>query len=160
MQHSVTPKVKFVAGVFDVHKPYFNLDAVSKLYVDLATQEHRGFEFSLAGEIVKNFNLVVGLEVLDPKVQANGFATAPIGPRAVGQRSHLAVINMGYKLPWMPALSFDLAATSYGRSEANLTNTVSVPTAQSFDLGSRYSFNLGNAPASLRGFGLYLTVDL
>lgn len=152
VQYSVTPKVKSVVGVFDVHKPYFNLDAVSKLYVDLATQEHWGLEFSLAGEIAKNLNLVVGLELLNPKVQSNELATAPIGPPAVGQHSHLAVINMDYKLPWIPALSFDLAATSYGRSEANLTNTVAVPAAQSFDLGSRYSFNLGNTPASLRGF--------
>lgn len=151
MQVVLTPKVKFVAGVFDVNKPYFNLD-VSKRFVDLVTQEHRGFEFSLAGEIVKNFNLVVGLEVLNPKVQANVFASAPIGPRAVGQLSHLAVISMDYKWPWMPALSFDLAATSYGRSEANLTNTVAVPTAQSYDFGSRYSFKLGAIPASLREF--------
>ncbi len=129
---------------------------------------------------------MVGLEPLDPKVQANGFATASIGPRAVGQHNHFAVIDMDYKWPWMPALSFDLAATSYGRSEANLTNSVAVPTAQSYDLGSRYSFKIGAVPASLRsfilnagnsyrwnvsdsagfiatprrGFGLYLTVDL
>lgn len=147
IQYAVTPTVKLIAGVFDVRKPYFNLNA-SNEYVDLGDQEHRGFEFSLSGEIIQNLNVVAGLETLNPQVTAAG--AAPIGPRAIGQNDHLAQINVDYKLARLPAMSFDLTWYSYGRRAASLDNAAAIASTQAFDLGARYQINLHGAPASLR----------
>ena len=51
-------------------------------------------------------------------------------------------------------LSFDVTASSYGRRAANLANTLSIPSTQTVDIGSRYQFKLSNANASLRLFVL------
>ena len=185
VQYALTPKIKLIAGVFDVHKPYFNLDAAN-LYVDLGDQDHRGFEFSIAGEFIKDLNIVAGLVALNPTVTANGNSSTPIGPRAVGQNDHIAQLNIDYKFQSLPALSFHVTGNSDGRQAASLDNFIAVPSTQTIDCGARYQFNLGYAPASLhlwvqnagnsyhwmvtesggfipgprRNVGLYLTVDL
>ncbi len=185
VQYALTPKVKMIAGVFDVHKPYFNLDA-GNLYVNLGNQDHRGFEFSIAGEVFKDLNIVGGLVTLNPKVTANGSSSIAIGPRAVGQSDHVAQLNVDYKFQSVPALSFHVTGNSEGRQTASLDNSISVASTQTIDCGARYQFNLRNSPASLhlwiqnagnsyhwmvtesggfmpgprRNMGLYLTVDL
>jgi iron complex outermembrane receptor protein len=185
VQYALTPKVKMIAGVFDVHKPYFNLDA-GNLYVNLGNQDHRGFEFSIAGEFFKDLNIVGGWVTLNPKVTANGNSAIAIGPRAVGQSDHVAQLNLDYKFQSLPALSFHVTGNSEGRQTASLDNSISVAGTQTIDCGARYQFILGNSPASLhlwvqnagnsyhwmvtesggfmpgprRNMGLYLTVDL
>lgn len=148
-KYAVTPSVNLIAGVFDVHKPYFNLDAAN-YYVDLGSQSHRGYEFSIAGEIVKDLNVVAGLEVLKPEVSANGSASVPIGPLAVGQNNHLAQINVDYRFQSWHAASVDFTFYSYGRRAASLDNSVSLPSTQSVDVGARYRFEIFQAPATLR----------
>jgi len=149
IQYALTPTVKLIAGVFDVHKPYFNADAAN-VYTDLGDQRHRGLEFSLAGELVKDLNIVAGLEVLDAQVAASGAGSAPIGSHAVGQNDHLAQVNVDYKLQAWPAVSLDLTWYSYGRRAASFDNSVWIPGTRSLDLGARYRFDLFRAPASLR----------
>jgi iron complex outermembrane receptor protein len=156
VQYRLNPKIKWVAGVFEVHEPYFNLDA-SGAFVNLGDQNHRGFEFSIAGEFIKDLNIVAGIELLNPRVVTRGVSPQRLGPRAVGQGDHFAQLNIDYKLQSWPAFSIDLAVNSYGRQAANLENTVFVPGTQSLDIGSRYQFHLHTANASLRLFVLNTT---
>jgi iron complex outermembrane receptor protein len=149
LKYALSSSVNVIAGVFDVHKPYFNLDA-SNFYVDLGEQRHRGYEFSIAGEIVKDLDLVAGLEVLSAQVAADGSASVPIGPLAVGPNSHLAQINVDYRLQSWRALSIDATIYSYGRRAASLDNSVSIPGTLSVDVGGRYRLELFQAPATLR----------
>ena len=81
-------------------------------------------------------------------------APGAVGDRAVGQGDHFAQLSIDYRLQTHPAWSFDLAANSYGRRAANISNTVFIPGSQTVDLGSRYQFWLGGANASLRLFVL------
>ena len=149
LKYAVTPSVKLIAGVFDVHKPYFNLGAAN-YYVDLGSQNHRGYEFSIAGEIVPDLNVVAGLEVLNAQVAASPSASVPVGPLSVGQNKHLAQINLDYRFQWWHAVSVDATFYSYGRRPANLDNSVSLPSTQSVDVGARYRFAMFQAPATLR----------
>jgi iron complex outermembrane receptor protein len=153
IRYALTPRTKLVVGVFDVHKPYFNLDPAGA-FVSLGDQDHRGVEFSIAGEFAKDLNIVAGVELLNPKVVARTAALGAVGDRAVGQGDHFAQLSVDYKLQSHPAWSFDLTANSYGRRAANLANTVFIPSSQTVDLGSRYQFALGGANASLRLFVL------
>jgi len=149
LQYILTPTVKIVAGVFDVHKPYFNLDAENS-YVGLGEQQHRGYELSITGEVLKNLNVVAGLEVLRPQVAAGASSSVPIGPLAVGQNDHLAQINVDYRLRCRPAVSLDLSLYSYGRRAANLDNSVTIPSTRTADIGARYRLKVLQAPGTLR----------
>ena len=149
LQWALTPTLKIIAGIFEVHKPYFNLDAAN-IYVNVGEQQHRGYELSITGEVIKDLNVVAGLEVLRPQVAAGVSSSVPIGPVAVGQNNHLAQINIDYRLHSWPAVSLDLSLYSYGRRAANLDNSVSIPSTQAVDIGARYRLKVLQAPASLR----------
>src|SRR6185436_20940801 len=51
--------MKLIAGVFNVEKPYFDLDAAG-FYKELGTVEHRGVEVSLAGDPTEDLTVIVG----------------------------------------------------------------------------------------------------
>lgn len=149
IQYALTPKLKLIAGVFDVHKPYFNLNE-SNFYVDLGEQRHKGFELSIAGEVARDLNVVAGLGTLAAEVSATRAGAATIGARAIGQNTYVAQMNADYQLPAWPGISLDLTLYSYGRREANADNSVSLPGQRFIDVGARYKFTLMGASASLR----------
>jgi iron complex outermembrane receptor protein len=81
---ALTPKLKIIAGVFELQKPYFNLDR-GNLDRELGVQQARGVELSVAGEPIEHLHINVG--VLAGKVAISGpnLAAAGVGPIAVGQ---------------------------------------------------------------------------
>jgi iron complex outermembrane receptor protein len=149
LKYTLGPSVNIVAGFFDIRKPYFNLDAANS-YMNLGEQRHRGFEFSIAGEVIKNLTVVAGLELIDPRVSTGAYNSQPIGPLAVGQNTHLAQINVDYLLQSWPAVSLDLSLYSFGRRAASLDNSASLPATQSADVGVRFRAKVFQSPATLR----------
>lgn len=68
VRYQIDPKLQFVAGVFEIEKPYFNLDQ-SNLFRLLGTTSNRGAEFSLTGDLSSRLNVVSGIVLIQPKVQ-------------------------------------------------------------------------------------------
>jgi iron complex outermembrane receptor protein len=68
LRYQIEPKLQLVAGVFEIEKPYFNLDP-SNLFRLLGTTSNRGAEFSLTGDLSGQLNIVSGLVLIQPKVQ-------------------------------------------------------------------------------------------
>lgn len=141
--------VKVIAAIFDVHKPYYNLNSTNT-FVALGKQQRDGFEFSLAGEVLKNLNVVAGLATLNADITGVDTAAKGLGTRPVGLNRSLAQVNFDYRLPAAPAWSIDATYYYFGRRAANLANTVWVPATNSADLGVRYQFSIAKAPASVR----------
>ena len=72
-RYLLSSNLKLIAGLFEVNKPYFNLDEKS---VDrqLGFQRGKGFEFSIAGQITKNLTVNAGglvghVEVMGPTLK-------------------------------------------------------------------------------------------
>jgi len=141
--------LKAVVGVFDIEKPYFGLDDAN-LFGKLGEQRHRGFEFSIAGELVKGLNVVVGTMLLEPRVAGEEVATGRIGRVPVGQTERLTIANVDWQLPWLPSTSLDATLTSVDDRMASSDNQLSIPARSVIDLGARYRFRIGRAPATLR----------
>jgi len=49
----VTPRLKIITGLFELQKPYFNLDT-NNADRDLGVQRAKGFELSIAAELLEN----------------------------------------------------------------------------------------------------------
>jgi hypothetical protein len=60
IRYLVTPRVKLIAGVFEIEKPYFNLDS-SDVDRALGLQRATGLELSASGEVIRNFNLAAAV---------------------------------------------------------------------------------------------------
>jgi iron complex outermembrane receptor protein len=148
-RYAFTPALKAVVGVFDIRKPYFGLDDAD-LFGELGEQRHRGLELSIAGELVKGLNIVVGTMLLEPRVTGEQVATGMIGKAPVGQTERLTIANVDWQLPWLPSTSLDATLTSVDDRVASSDNQLAIPARSAIDLGVRYRFRIGRAPATLR----------
>jgi iron complex outermembrane recepter protein len=156
LRYAILPRLSLVAGVFDVRKPYFNLDP-DRLYRELGTVRHRGVELSLAGQPIDGLSVVAGAVFLDAEVSGEAVELGIIGPKPVGTMGRIIRANFDYGLPFFDPLSIDLGVTSQGGKIASTVEHAELGGRQLttepmtiFDIGARYRFKAGSTPASLR----------
>jgi iron complex outermembrane receptor protein len=140
--------LKLIAAVFNVEKPYFDLDAAG-FFRSLGTVQHRGIELSLSGTPMENLTLVAGTRLLDATVSGDIVDAGLIGRRPVGSARSFSIASMDYRLA-NTGLSFDATMENISRQVATTANTVEVPGRMVLHLGGRYRFKLAGKPATLR----------
>jgi iron complex outermembrane receptor protein len=146
---TISPRMKLVAGVFDVRKPYFNTDEAN-LYTILGDVRHRGAELSLSGNPVDNLSIVAGAVLMQPRVTGEAVELGRVGRKPLGQAATILRGNADYRVPFLPGLSVDLAVSWYGERAASRDNVVTVDPYALIDIGARYRFKLGRSPATFR----------
>lgn len=149
IRYAFTPQLKLVAGVFDVRKPYLSLDAVG-LFGELGAQTHRGVEASLAGALGPRLDIVAGAVLQRPRVGGEPVALGQVGRRPVDQAERTLQLNMQWRPRTLEAFSFDAALTHTGPVAATTDNRGEIPQRTIVDVGGRYRFAIGRAPAVLR----------
>ena len=156
IRYAILPRLNLVAGVFDVRKPYFNLDP-ELVYRALGTVRHRGVELSLAGQPIEGLSLVAGAVLLDADVTGEAVNLGIIGPKPVGTAGRIVRANLDYQLPFMKGLSVDLGLTNQGAQIASVRPYAELGGRQLrtqpqmlFDIGARYRFTAAGAPVTLR----------
>jgi iron complex outermembrane receptor protein len=156
IRYAILTRVSLVAGVFDVRKPYFNVDP-DLVYRDLGTVRHRGIELSLAGQPLEGLSVVAGAVLLDADVSGEAVNLGIIGPTPVGTAERIVRANFDYRLPFLDALSVDFGITNQAGQVASVTRHAVLGGRQLttqpqtlFDVGARYRFTLGGTPATLR----------
>jgi iron complex outermembrane receptor protein len=156
IRYAILPRLSLVAGVFDVRKPYFNVDP-DRVFRELGTVRHRGVELSLAGQPIDGLSLVAGAVLLDADVSGEAVDLGIIGPKPVGTTGRTMRANLDYRLPFFEPVSVDLGINSLGGKVASALEFAELGGRQlttepmtTFDIGARYRFKLGAAPAVLR----------
>lgn len=152
----LTPGMTLVAGVFDVKKPYFNLDP-AQVYRELGEVRHQGVELSLAGSPANGLTVIAGAVLLDGEVSGELVELGRIGPRPVGQTERQLRLNADWRLPWRPALSLDVALLSTGDRAASGAPQAALGGEQfivsgrtTLDIGGRWRFQIGDTRAVAR----------
>ena len=156
IRYALTSALTLVAGVFDVRKPYFNLDP-DRVYRELGTVRHRGIELSLAGTPLAGLNVVAGAVLLDADVTGEAVELGIIGPKPVGIAPLVVRTNLDYRLPFFDALSVDLGISHLaGQVASALTydelggRQLRTGAQTTFDLGARYRLRTASVPITLR----------
>ncbi|WP_404478963.1 TonB-dependent receptor domain-containing protein [Novosphingobium sp. BL-52-GroH] len=149
LRWSPTKRIRLVAGLFDVTKPYFNTDA-RNVFTELGTVRHRGAEFSLAASPTDALSVVAGALLMQPRVSGSGVASGRIGSRPLGQASSTLRANGEYRPPALPGFSIDVAVSHTGARPSSRDNHVWVDPYMLVDIGMRYRFKLGRSPATMR----------
>jgi iron complex outermembrane receptor protein len=149
LRYELSDNLRFVAGVFDVRKPYYSVDSTN-LYRRLGEVRNRGVELSLAGTVAPGLSTVLGAVLLDPEVSGEEVDRGLIGSRPLGSARRTAILNVDYRPPWARDLSVDATVTNYSRRVASADNQLHIPGRAVLDLGGRYRFKVGDAPATLR----------
>ncbi len=149
-RYAIAPKLSLVAGLFEVRKPYFNIDAANR-FRQLGRVSNRGIEVSLAGSLLPGLTVVAGTLLLDPKVSGEAVAAGVIGPRPVGSFKRHSIANFDWRPVGQEAWSFDLALESFSSATGNRLNNFVAPARETIGIGARYRFRLGNTKLLLRG---------
>ena len=150
VRYALSPRLTFVAGLFSVQKPYFNLDPDLR-YRRLGLVDNRGVEISLAGSIAPGVTLVAGSLFLDPKISGEAVASGLIGARPIGSVKRRSIANLDWRFdggqsPW----SVDIAFESFSGRMGNAANTLVVPPRETLNLGARYRFHVDDHALLLR----------
>jgi len=149
LRYLLTSKLKLIAGVFEIEKPYFNFDT-SNVDRQLGVQRARGVELSLSGEVIQNLDVAVGALLGEVKIIGSNLAVNGVGTTAFGQPRVQGTINADYKFPLWPALSADITVVHFGKSPASVDDVTQNPAQTLLLAGGRYRFKLWGAPATLR----------
>lgn len=150
LRFAVTGRMSFVAGLFKIDKPYFNLDP-GLHYRQLGALSNRGLELSLTGQLAPGLTMVGGTLFLDSRITGEAVSRGQIGPRPVGQISRRSVANFDFRTAaGKGAWSFDLAVESFSSRTANAANTLVAPGHGTINLGARYRFDAGPAKLLFR----------
>lgn len=148
LRWAINDNLSAVAGVFEITKPYYNLDPANR-YRDLGQLRHRGVELSLAGRLAPGLNIVAGTVFLDAVVTGEQVAAGTIGRRPIGAIERHSIVSVDYRIPDSP-LSVDAVVEETGDRVANAANTVVVPPRAVLAVGGRYRFKIGKADALIR----------
>lgn len=140
--------MKLIAGVFNVEKPYFDLDAAG-FFTELGTVEHRGVEVSFAGDPRDDLTVIVGTRWLDATVSGATVDAGLIGEKPVGSARQYSLATAEYRFAGLRA-SVDATVEHITRATANSENTIEVPARAVFHIGGRYRFKMFSKPATLR----------
>lgn len=148
-RYRLTDTLRLSGGVFDLRKPYYNLDASGR-YDLLGDVVNRGVELSLAGAVTPRLSAVVGGVLLRPRVTGEGVALGRVGRRPVGLSARSLDANLDWRPPVLDGLSLDIGVSTVGDVPATRDNRVSIPGRTLVDLGARYRFRLGGRDATFR----------
>jgi iron complex outermembrane receptor protein len=145
---NLSGELKLIVGVFDVQKPYFDVDR-DRIFTELGLVKNRGAELSIAGQPLEGLTVVAGTRYLDAEVTGPGVDAGLVGERPIGNARSYSVGSVDYAIPGS-RLSFDLTIESISRQVANTDDSVEVPGRTVFHLGGRFRFQLFGKPATLR----------
>ncbi len=146
LRYAITGHLTLLTGVFEISKPYFNLDQ-DRFYRRLGTVTNKGVEVSLTGRLLPGLNLVGGVLLLDPSITGEGLA----GKRPVGQIRRHAVANLDWRSRGGEGpLSIDLAFENFSGRIANPTNTLEAPGYSTVNIGARRRFEVSGVKLVFR----------
>lgn len=153
-QYEVGAKVGF--GGIDLTTAFFRIDKtaaytdpVTNVYSDDGRQVHQGLEVSFSGKFTDRLTLLGGFSVLDATIEKTSMtAVEGKAPQAVPER--VARLYGEYTLPQVPGLVVTGGLSYTDRIWANDTNTVSLPSVVTADLGLRYQTRLAGKTTTWR----------
>jgi iron complex outermembrane receptor protein len=148
-------KLALIFGAFDIHKPYFNVDA-ENIYTQLGRLQYRGLETSLSYNDA-GLTVLLGGVFLQPHVTRLIPEPGAIGDVPLGPVPLTVTANVDYAPPrWGPWA----ASAQWNRLSSRVAttdNSIYLPALSTLAAGVRYRWTLRSRPWTLRVDGFNLT---
>jgi iron complex outermembrane receptor protein len=148
-------KFSLIVGAFDIHKPYFNVDA-ENLYTELGRLEYRGLETSVSYS-EGGLTVLLGGVLLEPRVtrlipEPGATGDVPLGPVPVTATANLDYAPARWG-PWAASLQW----TRLSSRVATTDDGTYLPALATLAAGVRCRWTLRARPWTLRLDGFNLT---
>ena len=150
VRYGIADNLSLIVGLFDIEKPYFNLDSASR-FRELGSIRNRGAELSIAGRLATGLNVVAGATLLDQTLSGELVDAGAIGKRPIGYFALRTLANVNWQVPWHAPLTLTARFESTSDRTANRLNTLEIPARSVTSLGARYRTSLAGKPVLIRG---------
>ncbi len=150
LRYAVTVSLSVIAGVFQVEKPYFNINTAN-VYGPLGSVRHRGIEFSVTGQIAEGLTVVGGMILLQPRVSGDPVDRGVIGPIPVGPTPRNVLLNLQYQPEAWKGFGINAQFTNLSGQVTRTDNAYKTGSYNQLNLGARYNFTMFSMPMSWRG---------
>src|SRR5262249_30752353 len=145
VRYAFTSKLSLVAGVFQVSKPYFNLDT-SNVFGPLGTIRNRGAEISMTGSLTSDLSIVRRVVLLQRRVWGDAVPRGLTGAAPVGPQPRSGFIGVQYQVPQVTGLPLDSQIPTPSAQVGNSLDPFMAPGWPELEVGLRYNFRLFNTP--------------
>ncbi|MFM0101118.1 TonB-dependent siderophore receptor [Paraburkholderia nemoris] len=137
------------ASVFQITQPGGITDPVTNIYSVSGDERHRGFEWSVFGEVYRGVRLLGGVSYTQALLTntAGGVDANNVAP---GVPRVLANLGGEWDLPWVPGLTFTARAIYTGSQYIDSANTQKLASSTRFDLGARYKTVIASERVTFR----------
>ncbi|MFM0642860.1 TonB-dependent siderophore receptor [Paraburkholderia bryophila] len=135
-------------AAFQIEKPSTFTNGAGFFVAD-GTERHRGIEASVFGEPYKGVRVIAGATYINAQ-QLDTAGGATDGKRPIGVPSFMFNLGAEYDVPVVNGLTLTARWTHTGPQYLNTTNTLSIPTWDTFDLGARYAAVVFGKPTTFR----------
>lgn len=135
-------------AAFQIEKPQTYTNSADVFVAD-GTERHRGVELSVFGEPYKGVRLIAGATYINA-VQLDTGSGGTDGNRPIGVPTFMFNLGGEYDVPMVNGLTLTARWTHTGPQYLNTTNTLSIPTWDTVDLGARYATVLFGKPTTFR----------
>lgn len=149
LRYTFMPGTNLIAGVFEVKKPYFNLDR-SNVWGPFGEVRHRGIEASLAGRPMEGLNVVAGVLLLQARVRGDAVDRGLLGEIPVGVFPRNSFISVQYQPAAWNGFGIDVSFYEGGGQRTTPDNSLKTDGYRHANAGIRYYFKIGAVPASFR----------
>jgi iron complex outermembrane receptor protein len=149
-------RMQLIFGAFEIHKPYFNVDATNNVYTQLGRLQYRGLETSLS-YTNDGLTVLVGGVRLQPRVtrvipEPGATGDVPLGPVPL-----TLTANVDYAPPRWGPWAVSLQWNRLSPRVATTDNGINLPSLATLAAGVRYHWTLRSRPWTLRFDAFNLT---
>jgi iron complex outermembrane recepter protein len=148
-------KLQLILGVFDIHKPYLNLDS-NDVYRPIGNLRTKGLENSLSYSN-SGLTLLGGVVALRPTVERTALEFGATGSEPLGPVPLTLTANVDYAPPdwgpWAASLQWSRLSSRYATND----NDVRLPALATLGAGVRYQWKIGAKSCTIRVDGSNLT---
>ncbi|MEO0398972.1 MAG: TonB-dependent receptor [Pseudomonadota bacterium] len=142
-------KMTAVAGVFQIEKPFFALDA-NQFFGQAGVVQNRGVELSLAGPLFPSLQVVAGAAFFDPSLSGDPVDAGALSDAPIAFVDRNISVNMDYRPEWAPGWSADLGLFHQGEGNADNIGVLKTDPRTIVDFGMRKQFTYRGADLVVR----------
>lgn len=148
-RYALMPGVTLVGGVFEVKKPFFDLDQTG-FFGRLGSVRHRGVEVSLSGSPLPGLTIVTGMVGLKARLSGPLVDNGTMGRIPPETVPLTGLFTVQYGPAHWNGFSVDARFAYDDPYTANVENTFKSASVRTFDVGARYRFRIADKSAALR----------
>jgi iron complex outermembrane receptor protein len=134
-------KIDFTAALFEIQRPFANINPIGNVFEISGQQVNKGLELSAVGELLQNLRIYGGVTLLNARLEETPLASTN-DKIYVGAPKVKGNTLFEYSIPTVPGLVATFDWQFSGPRAADDTNSFFVAGYNLFDLGARYTSNI------------------